>query len=294
MVSWWNQQSNNTDKAQQAILRAELLTRPLDDLTRAQQLANTGRCLLEVEGDVQRARSFLQEAEEIANRLEKSFVELDWGRGLVARWDGDLAKAQESMRRALMLARLREDRWREMECLVWIAKIAIEVGRVTVVGNVCDEIDAIAAKIGDGPAPVADALRTLALMQSHVPGAERNLKRNLAALRLLDDKAQLSYILNQIAIFQLGNGNLESASTAAREALAAAQAVNRSTEIIVASSVLACSLTGVDRKAELYRNIGTILGSHGDFALLSARARTLLQRVPKNIQIPTPAQTVAL
>ena len=56
MISWWNQQSNNTSKAQQAILRAELLTRPLDELTRVQQLANTGRCLLEVEGDVGRAR----------------------------------------------------------------------------------------------------------------------------------------------------------------------------------------------------------------------------------------------
>ena len=110
--------------------------------------------------DVGRARGFLPQAEELADKLGKSFVELDWGRGLVARWDGDLAAAQASMRRAFELARLREDRWREMERLIWIAKIALETDQTAKVGIVCDEIDQIADRIGDGPAPVADALRT--------------------------------------------------------------------------------------------------------------------------------------
>ena len=294
MISWWNQQSNNTSKAQQAILRAELLTRPLDELTRVQQLANTGRCLLEVEGDVGRARSFLHEAEEIANRLEKSFVELDWGRGLVARWDGDLVAAQESMRRALMLARLREDRWREMECLVWIAKIAVEIGQTGEVATVCDEIDAIAARIGDGPAPVADALRTLALMQSKTPDAAHHLNADLAALRALDDKAQLAYILNQVAIFHFDNGNLKDAIIAATEALAAAQAVNRNTEVIVASSILAIASAGVDSKGQSRRNIEAIMRSQNDISVLSARAHTYLHQAQKEFEIPTPVQTVAL
>ena len=182
--------------------------------------------------------------------LKRSFVELDWGRGLVARWDGDLVAAQESMRRALMLARLREDRWREMECLVWIAKIAIEPDKRVEVASVCDEIDAIAARIGDGPAPVADALRTLALMQSKTPDAAQHLNADLAALRKLDDKAQLAYILNQVAIFHFDNGNLKDANIAATEALAAAQAVNRNTEVIVANSILANAMAGVDRKGK--------------------------------------------
>ena len=294
MLSWWNQQTNNTEKAQLAILRAEKLTRPLDELTRVQHLANTGRCLLEVEGDIQRARLFLREAEEIAVRLEKNFVELDWGRGLVARWDGDLGKAQESMRRALMLARLSEDRWREMECLVWIAKIAVENGQSSEVGIVCDEIDAIAFRIGDGPAPVADALRTLAMMQMHVPNAEQHLKLNLDALRNQDDKAQLAHILNQVAIFHLKSGNLERANTTAKEALVAAQAVNRSTEIIVAISVLACSSSDKVGRIELHRNFKKLLFDLGDFSLLSARARTFLYQALKITKIPTPVQTLAI
>ena len=288
MISWWNQQSNDTAKAQQAILRAELLTRPLDDLSRVQQLASTGRCLLEVEGDIGRARLFLREAEEIATRLKKSFIELDWGRGLVARWDGDLAAAQESMRRALMLARLRQDRWREMECLVWVAKIAIETGRTAEVATVCDEIDAIAARIGDGPAPVADALRTLALMQNHVPNAAAKINANLTALRALDDKAQLAYILNQIAFFHVSNGDWESAKAAATEALAAAQAVNRNTEVVVAKSILA-HIKGDSREM-----IEAMLGGQGDLSLLSVRARTYLHRAQKEFEIPTPIPTEAI
>ena len=158
---------------------------------------------------------------------------------------------------------------------------------------ICYEIDAIVARIGDGPAPVADALRTLALMQKHVPNAERQLKQNLAALRVLDDKAQLAYILNQVAIFHLGNGNLERVNIAATEALAAAQAVNRKTEIIVASSILAIAVAGIDGNGESRRNVETLLRNQNDISLLSARARTYLNRAKKEFDIPTPDQTVA-
>jgi DNA-binding SARP family transcriptional activator/tetratricopeptide (TPR) repeat protein len=290
MISWWNQQSNNTVSAQQAILRAEMLSRPLGELTHGQQLASTGRCLLEVEGDVQRARTFLREADQIAARLDQNFVELDWGRGLIARWDGDLAKAQESMRRALTLARLREDRWREMECLVWIVKIAIEGDRLGEVGAVCDEIDAIATRIGDGPAPVADALRALARMLDK-DGAEPELQLPLGALRALDDKAQLAYVLNQIAVWRFGHGRLEAARAAATEALGAAQAVRRTTEIVVASSILAHieARSGDARKA--VKMIESLMANLGDVSFLSARARAELDRAGESVRIPTPVQT---
>ncbi|MGA2792803.1 MAG: AAA family ATPase [Roseiarcus sp.] len=292
MISWWNQQCNDILRAQQAILRAEMITRPLDDLTRSQQLASTGRCLLEVESDVQRARAFLREADQIAARLDQNFVELDWGRGLIARWDGDLAKAQEWMGRALALARLREDRWREMECLVWIVKIAIEGDRLAQVGAYCDEIDAIADRIGDGPAPVADALRAVALMQSQAGAAEPDLQKPLAALRALDDKAQLAYVLNQIATWRLDHGRLEGARAAALEALGAAQAVKRTTEIVAATAILACVNAESGDAREAGAMIETLTSGAGAVSLLSARARDYLERAKEKLEIPTPVQTV--
>jgi len=291
MISWWSERSNDPIGAQQATLRAEVLTRPTDQRTRCQQLANTGRCLLEVEGDVQRARAFLREADQIATALDQNFVELDWGHGLIARWDGDLATAQASMRRALMLARLREDRWREMECLVWMAKIAIESARIGEVGSICDEIDAVAARIGDGPAPVADALRAVALMINERHTAEPELQGPLAALRMFDDKAQLAYVLNQIAVCRLGRERLEGARAAATEALEAAQAVNRTTEIVVATSTLACIRARLGEAHEAVKTIESLNAHSNNVSPLSCRARAHLDRANERLGISTQVQT---
>ena len=292
MISWWSHHSNDAVGARQAILRAEALTRPMDEVTHCQQLASTGRCLLEVEADTQRARTFLGEADQIAAKLERSFVELDWGHGLIARWDGDLAGARSSMRRALTLARLQEDRWREIECLECLVKIAIEGEGLTEVGAICDEIDAIAARIGDGPAPVADALRALALLLEKGDAGEADLRDPLAALRAFDDKAQLAYVLNQVAAFRLARGRLDGARTAAMEALGAARAVKRTTEIVVASAILASIEAGSGDTGQAARSIESLLAGVGDVSALSARARADLDRVRQNLPIPTPVQTV--
>jgi len=291
MISWWSHHSNDSAGAQQAILRAEALTRPMDEVTHCQQLASTGRCLLEVEADTQRARTFLDEADQIAAKLERSFVELDWGHGLIARWDGDLAGARSSMRRALTLARLQEDRWREIECLECLVKIAIEGEGLSEVGAICDEIDAIAAKIGDGPAPVADALRALALLLEKGDAGEADLRNPLAALRAFDDKAQLAYVLNQVAAFRLARGRLDGARMAALEALAAARAVKRTTEIVVASAILASIEARSGDTRQAVRSIESLLAGVGDETILSARARADLDRARQNMPIPTPVQT---
>ncbi len=291
LISWWSERSNDPIAAQRATLRAEVLTRPMDQHTRCQQLANTGRCLLEVEGDVQRARAFLHDADQIATGLDQNFVELDWGHGLIARWDGDLATAQDSMRRALTLARLREDRWREIECLVWMIKIAIESDRIGEVSSICDEIDAVAARIGDGPAPVSDALRALALMLDNRHAAEPELQGPLAALRTFDDKAQLAYILNQVAVCRLGRDRLEEAQVAAAEALEAAQAVKRTTEIVVATSTLACIKARSGDVREAVKSIESLSVSLSNFSPLSSRARAHLDRANEILGISTQVQT---
>jgi DNA-binding SARP family transcriptional activator len=293
MISWWTQRSNDALAAQRAILRAEEMSRPADEYTRCQQLANSGRCLLEVEGDVVRARAFLHEADRLAASLNQNFVELDWGRGLIARWDGDLVEARNSMRRALTLARLREDRWREIECLIWMTKIAIEGDRIEEISPHCDDIDAVARRVGDGKSPVADALRALALMRKKGL-AEPRLQATLAALRVHDDKAQLAYILNGIAACHCHCGHLKNAHAAAAEALNAARLVQRKTEIVVAISLVAIIQAQAGSLEKARRTFGLLPGAAGDTALLSARARIFLIRAQDNLQIPTPVQTAPL
>ena len=288
MISWWTQRMNDTDGAQRAILRAEEISRPTDELIRCRQLANTGRCLIEVEGDIAQARSFVREAGRLAAALDQNFVEVDWGYGLLARWDGDLVAARDSMRRALTLARLHEDRWREIECLVWLAKLAFERDLPQEADALCVEIETVALRIGDGPAPVAGALRALIGMLAGDEAVEPGMSSALAALRAFDDKALLAYVLNQIADCHLVHGRLEAARNAATEALDAARTVRRTTEIVVASSILARASTDPNEAIVMLSTLnveGTALSQW------SARARSALERSKKILTIPTPVQT---
>ncbi len=59
-------------------------------MTRCLQLANTGRCLLDIEADPARGRALLDEAAALAAGLGLQVMEIEWGRGLVARAEGDL------------------------------------------------------------------------------------------------------------------------------------------------------------------------------------------------------------
>ncbi len=209
LIAWWSQRSNDTAGAQRAILRAEEISRQMADALRAHQLANTARCLLDVECNVEEARQFLREAAGLAAAFNQHFVELDWGHGLIARWDGDLAASRACLRRALALGRLREDRWREMECLACLAKIAIESGRPADVGAICDDIDAAAARIGGGPSPVSRTLRALALLLAKDETAGQQFRLELGLLRSFDDKTHLSYVLNEAAAWWLEQERLE-------------------------------------------------------------------------------------
>ncbi|WP_238812583.1 hypothetical protein [Paraburkholderia sp. SG-MS1] len=61
-LSWLAQQANDIERTREVTIRAETAARKADAATRCRQLANTGRCLLELERDLPRARGVLQEA----------------------------------------------------------------------------------------------------------------------------------------------------------------------------------------------------------------------------------------
>ena len=69
LLSVLHQEAGETHKAQRSTLRAAAAGRSADQLTRARQLANTARCLLELETEVGRARELISEAKAIVNPI---------------------------------------------------------------------------------------------------------------------------------------------------------------------------------------------------------------------------------
>src|ERR1700677_2549159 len=101
----------------------------------------------------------IDEAETMAKTLDVDFVELAWARAHAARWKGDLDRAHTLMSQAVELARLREERWREVECLIWLAMIDLESQKLPSVEQYCDEIDEIAGCLHHTLPPVSAVFR---------------------------------------------------------------------------------------------------------------------------------------
>lgn len=291
ILSFWQQQANDTGRTHASTLAAERLARRADAATHCRQLANSGRCLLDIEADPARGRELIDEAAALAAELDLQVMEIEWGRGLIERAQGRLDAACSALARAVTLARLTANHWREFECLVWLATVELERGRFADVRRHVGEIVDAAARMGDAQAPFAQALGALArLREFRNPDdrqAESTLAESLRQLRELDDKAHLAYALNEAAALALAAGQREAAAACAAEALAAARAVRRPTEVAVALAALACAAadpaSAAEWLAQAPRDTGSARANTAVEAALAAAARSL----------PTPTPTIA-
>ena len=271
LLSVLHQEAGDTQLAETSTLRAAAAGRSADETTRASQLANTARCLLELETEVGRARELIREGDALSSPLGLELCELHWARGLLHRWDGETETAAASIARALELARKDEDHWREYKCLTWLAMIEQEQGRYQEMQERCAELKAVAARLGEDETPFAATLQALAQLASKKPAATDPLAEALRRLRTIDDKSYLAYTLNSAARLHLRAGRIDQARTCAAEALEAASAMRRVNEITIARAMLA--RTGATDCAQDAESVAI---APSDSNSLSARARSTL------------------
>lgn len=250
VTSWLHAGANDTERARLATLRAEQISRTADVATRCQQLANTGRCLLEVDSSGPQAMALITEAGVLAEAHNLHFVELEWGRALAARWHGKLEEAAALTARAIAFARMREDRWREAECLARLASITLERGELDDAEVHCSELRGLTARMGVAGLPFAASLQALVQLARHAPNAPASVRATVSELRAIDDKARLAYVLNTSASYLLDAGDQLGAREAAAEGAMLAREVRHPTEIAVGEALLACiAVAAGDRSA---------------------------------------------
>jgi DNA-binding SARP family transcriptional activator len=274
LLSVLHQDAGDSGKAEASTLRAAAAGRAADETTRAHQLANTARCLLELETEIDRARGMVREATAIAAPRALDLCELHWARGLLHRWDGEAEAAVTSLARALTLAREKEDRWREYKCLTWLAMQQHELGRHAQMEALCAELTDVAERLGEDETPFVATLQGLAALAEGADHADALLAAALARLRRVDDKSYLAYALNSAASLHLRDGRIEQARTFAAEALAAASAVRRQDEIVMS-------------RAMLGEGAGPAADKQPDRSTVSARARAILRGAVPPTKTPT-------
>jgi DNA-binding SARP family transcriptional activator len=277
-LSWLTQQANDIERTRQVTIRAEMAARKADAATRCKQLANTGRCLLELERDLPRARGVLQEAGVLAEHLDLRVLELMWGEALLARADSELDIGCVKLDEAVAQARAIGDHWREYQCLVWLATMTFERGAYSDVTRLAGEIVAAAQKMGDSGAPFAEVISQISALRLPAVAPGMFAFEGLDALRRADDKRHLCYALNEVARVCLDRRCSADASALGHQALQAANALDSPTERIVATALLIEAAFAADKTEASDRLLSSLRELLGDKPL-APRSRAVLQRL---------------
>jgi DNA-binding SARP family transcriptional activator len=222
-----------------------------DPLARAGALAETARCLLMIEKDVGRGQELVDESRRLLNGATES-LSLCWSTGLLARFTGAAEEAEHWLTRTLAMARQSGRRWEEQECLRGLAMLDLERGRPEMAVQRCAELCQVAEKMSDqGDSAAANALAAVARLCAAGPaGDPGDLDRHLELLRKADSKAILAFVQNVAAQWELTFGAPTRVRERAGEALGAASAIERSSQIVLATALLArAALLEGDRAA---------------------------------------------
>jgi DNA-binding SARP family transcriptional activator len=226
--------------ANMTIESAEII-READPATAAERIANTGRCLIFIQRDVQRGRLLLTEAEALAAQSGVEHAEIPLGLGYYFAHVGEEARAIPELERAYTIAAREQDHWREWIAVVRLVTLALERPDPQAALRYAERLRTIAAKMAGGSeGPITEVLTALARM---ISGESVDIERSLDLLREIDSKGDLAYALTYLAEFDLQRADSDSARRHAEEALAAAEAVDRASEAAVARSLLA-EITG--------------------------------------------------
>jgi hypothetical protein len=249
--------------------------RAADPETRQQQLANTARCFAFIERDIPLADEFLREALSLGERsTRRTALELAFGRGLVQAFKGMDEEVVRLLEQAADLADMEADHLIRLQALTRIARHALEHGRPGETLERCAVLEPIVDKISEGSErPLVAALRALARLALGEADALSEAELAVEALRMVDSKAHVAYVLNALAAHDASEGRVDRARSRAQEALVAAENVGHKSEMAVARSRLA--LLALER-GEREEGLGLLNACAPDWSspwALSDRAR---------------------
>jgi predicted ATPase len=239
LLSELHEEIGDTASAQQSMALSEQACRDADPETKARAIARAGRCLAQLEKDMPHAKALLEEAVVLSAPLKLDLPDISLGLGLIRYQEGEHEASERLLEGGWTSAARQQSHWLASESLSRLVMLLLERGRLELASERCADLQPLAAKLGDGSElPFARTLSALTkVARGDGDGAEA-IERALAGLRAIDTKGHLAYALNFLANLDLGAGYLERAKARAEEALRAAEAVGRRTEVARARTVL--------------------------------------------------------
>jgi DNA-binding SARP family transcriptional activator len=240
LLSELQEEEGNLARAHASITMSEETSREADPETRVRMLARAGRCLVQTEQDLPKAKTLLEEAVLLCAPMKLTLPDIPMGLGLLKHWEGDYEGAESLLEQGFTSATAQFNHWIAFESLSRLVMVLLERGLPEQAEARCSDLEALAAKLGEGSeVPFAAALRALAGLARGASSGATDVERALAKLREIDTKGHLAYALNFVAELDVSKGDLASAARRAEEALRAAEAVGRRAEVARARLLLA-------------------------------------------------------
>jgi len=214
----------------------------------------------------------LLEAEAIASRAGIEPAAIPDGRGMLRLHQGKLDEAAALFERARLIARRDGERRTEFMALEHLIAVELQRADYGKAGGLCRELLALGEKLREGSeAPFAQALCALSRYATGEQAARDMFDRAAADLRAVDAKQRLAFVLVQAAAIELGRGDPDAAAPLAREAVTAAGALGRPSDLALAHAMAGRAAMAAHDREDLSVHLQALRRLKLD--LLSAQAR---------------------
>jgi DNA-binding SARP family transcriptional activator len=204
-------------------------------------MAESAKCLVMIERDISRADAMLMEASALAARSGFSHHAIAAGLGMLRFHENRLDEAEEQFLEARALCKSAGDRLSEYQANEYLIMLDLQRGRLPEARERCLELLALGDKLREGSEePFARAMAGLCAYA--IEDDPAGLDAALGDLRVADAKHRLAYILTRAALIDRERGRFVAANERATEALGYATLLERNTEMLISSAVLAHGL----------------------------------------------------
>lgn len=239
LVSYLRWYEGAVGDAHRASMRAEFASRGTDDQDRAIGIAEAARCLVILERDLAQAEALLLEARALMDRSgEPTWAVFD-GLGLLRLHAGALDDAKTAFEQAWSLARKEGNRLQEFMSLEHLVSVSIHRRDEDQACAYAKELAVIGEKLRDGSErSLGRAMLALCRYRKEETDYRADLEDAVQALREVDAKQRLAFVLTQAASIESERGELEKAADRAREAVELGEILEQPSETALARAIL--------------------------------------------------------
>jgi len=232
--------------AREESLQSERAVRGGSDEEQIVGMAETAKCLVMIERDLQKADAMLMEARAMSSRKGLSHHAIPAGLGILRYHENRLDEATDLLKEARTLCKSAGARIDEFLANEYLMMIEFQCGRYSEALAYSKTMKDIGDKLRVGSErPFAHALE--ALCEYALTDDSGSLEPALETLRNADAKYRLAYTLTRAAQLDCERGRFADATRRASEALGCAELLNRATEMAMARGILACICRAEDQ-----------------------------------------------